>query len=289
VTKRLFLFFHRETTGLNCKRGKLLGRVSFIVIIFSITSCVSAKYKMASEDSSPPVPLNLSAEAHSVNARIDTVIIYGGPGSWKREAYWDEYLLTITNLSEHPTDLIASTLIDFQGNPVMSGDKPWELQEQSKEWIEHYDSGTTGVVLKVGAASVMVGAIVGGLALASGSSAFFSAAALASAAAPVAALVALPLVGIGTVLVNVDAKRKVEAEFNHRRLVLPTTIQPGQTTRGSLFFRITPGPYRMTLLFRGVDPEFNVTVDLTPLSDLHIDTMPEPKQIEPNRTSEDKL
>jgi len=57
--------------------------------------------------------------------------------------------------------------------------------------------------------------------------------------------------------------------------VLPITIQPGQETQGSLFFRITPGPQRLLLLFTGVDPGFEVSVDLKPLSDLHIDTKPD--------------
>ena len=53
-------------------------------------------------------------------------------------------------------------LIDFQGNPVVSGDNPWELQEQSKAWVENYNSGTGGVIIKVGATSLLAGAIVGG-------------------------------------------------------------------------------------------------------------------------------
>ena len=266
---------------------KLRKGLVFLIILSSLTSCVSAKYKMASEDTPPPVPLNLRAEAHSVDALIDTVIIYAGPGSWKREAYWDEYLLSITNHGEHPVDLTSATLIDFQGNPVVAGDEPWELQEQSKEWIEHYDSGTTGVALKVGGASVMTGAVVGGIALAVGGSASFagpSGAALAAAAAPVAALVALPIIGFGAILVNVEGKLKIEEEFNRRRLMLPATIQPGQVAQGSLFFRITPGPQRLTLFFAGAkpdaEPDFAISVDLTPLSDLHIDTNPEPKKAE---------
>ena len=236
---------------------------------------------MADEDTPPPVPLNLRAEAHSVDALIDTVIIYGGPGSWKREAYWDEYLLSITNHGAHPMDLTSATLIDFQGSPVIPRDNPWELQEQSKEWIEHYDSGTTGVVLKVGAASAMTGAAVGGIILAVGTSGFApSAAAMAAAGAPVVALVALPIIGFGAILVNVEGKIKIEEEFNRRRLVLPATIQPGQIAQGSLFFRITPGPERLVLLFTGGEPGCDVSVDLSPLSDLHIDTNPEPKQSE---------
>jgi hypothetical protein len=280
---RPFLSFQRRTFFMPRVREKLRKGLASFIIISSLTSCVSAKYKMAGEETPPPVPLNLRAEARSVDALIDTVIVYGGPGSWKREAYWDEYLLLITNYGEHSVALTSATLIDFQGNPVAVGNEPWELQEQSKTWIENYDSGTTGVVLKVGAASVVTGAAVGGIALAVGGAASFagpSGAAMAAAAAPVVALVALPIIGFGAILVNVEGKLKIEEEFHRRRLILPATIEPGQVTQGSLFFRITPGPQRLTLLFTGAETDFDVSVDLTPLSDLHIDTMPEPKQAE---------
>jgi len=259
--------------------------LAFLIMISLLTSCVSAKYKMASEDTPPPVPLNVSAEANSVNALINTVIIFGGPGSWKRDAYWDEYMLSIRNHGEQPVALTSATLIDFQGNPVVSGDNPWELQDQSRAWVENYSSGTGGVIIKVGATSLLAGAIVGGAATATGAliAATYGVGVSAGMAAAVVAtctVIALPVVGISSVLLNVIRKHKIEDEFNRRRLMLPATIPPGQVTQGSLFFRVTPGPQRLSLLFTGVDRGFDVSVDLKPLSDLHIDTKPKPKQAE---------
>jgi hypothetical protein len=283
-------FLQRRTLPISHVWGKFRTSIVFLIILSFLTSCVSAKYKMAGEDTPPPVPLNLSAEAYFVNAQIDSVIIYGGPGSWKREAYWDEYLLTITNHDEHPVDLISATIIDFQGNPVTPGDKPWELQEQSKEWIKNYDSGTTGLVLKVGAATMITGAAVGGIILATTTpyAILAGAAAPAAAGAVVVAAYAAPVI-IGTIIVNANRKHKIEDEFSRRRLVLPATIQPGQMIQGSLFFRISPGPQRLMLLFTGVDREFDTTIALAPLSDLHIDTTPESKQIEQSRITDEKL
>ena len=264
---RTFFFTHLPV--------KLRSGLIFLGIVSLLTSCVSAKYKMASEDTPPPVPLNLETEAHSVNALINTGIIFGGPGSWKREAYWDEYLLSITNHSDHPVTLTSSMIIDFQGNQVMSGNDPWELQEQSKEWIKGYDTGTTGVVLKVGAASVLTGAVASAIVGASlaGTMAAHTGAALVAGGAAVT-IVALPIIGLGAVLANVSQKHKIQDEFNRRRLVLPITIQHSQMIQGSLFFRITPGPKRLTLLFSGHETDFDVSVDLAPLSDLHIDRNP---------------
>jgi hypothetical protein len=277
-----FLFFQRRTFFAPQLWVKTRNGLAFFIMISLLTSCVSAKYKMASEDTPPPVPLNVSAEVHSVNALINTVIIFGGPGSWKRDAYWDEYILSITNHGEHPVALTSATLIDFQGNPVVSGDNPWELQDQSKAWVENYSSGTGGVIIKVGETSLLTGAIVGGSLAAMLSTSAFVTVSVGAVAALVAAgtVIALPVVGISSVLLNVSRKHKIEDEFNRRRIMLPVTIPPGQVTQGSLFFRITPGPQRLSLLFTGVDRGFDVSVDLKPLSDLHIDTKPKPKQAE---------
>jgi len=285
VIKRPFLFFQRRTFFVPQIRVKTRNGLAFLILISLLTSCVSAKYKMAGEDTPPPVPLNVSAEAHSVNALINTVIIFGGPGSWKRDAYWDEYILSITNHGEHPVALTSATLIDFQGNPVVSGDNPWELQNQSRAWVENYSSGTGGVIIKVGATSLLAGSIVGGAATATGAliAATYGvgvSAGMAAALVATCTVIALPVVGITSLLLNVNRKHKIEDEFNRRRLMLPATIPPGQVTQGSLFFRITPGPQRLSLPFTGVDRGFDVSVDLKPLSDLHIDTKPKPKQAE---------
>lgn len=249
------------------------------LFFISLSGCVSAKYKMAAEDTPPPVPLNITAASHPLEGVVDTVIILGGPGSWKREAYWDEYVLSVTNRGGAPVILESATLVDFQNNPVMPGDNPWDLQEQSKEWIENYDSGTSGVVLKVGAASaVMTGAIVGVVTATGLSGAYVTGASVSAAAvAPIAAVVALPIIGIGTILVNVEGKMKIEEEFHRRRLALPATVQPGQASQGSLFFRVAPGPKKLTLVFRGPDSKFEMPFDLKPFADLHLEKPPEPK------------
>jgi len=235
---------------------------------------------MASKDTPPPVPLNLETEAHSVDVQINTVIIFGGPGSWKREAYWDEYVLSMTNHGDHPVALTSAMLIDFQGNQVMSGDDPWALQEQSKEFIKGYDSGMNDVVLKVGAASLLTGAVIGGTAAASLAAAFPTAsigAGAVAAGAALATIVVLPIISLVAVVDNVQSKNKIQDEFNRRRLAPPLTIQPCQMIQGSLFFRISPGPKRLTLIFSEPEPGFDASVELAPLSDLHIERKSEEK------------
>ena len=93
-----------------------------------------------------------------------------------------------------------------------------------------------------------------------------------------AAAVTLPFVVAGTVVANIRSKHKVEAEFARRRLELPMTLAPGQTTQGSLFFPITPAPQRLVLLCHADDQTRPLDLDLAPLAGLHVGSPPKPAE-----------
>ena len=91
-----------------------------------LTGCVTRGYKLADRSALPVVPLEItsapvasanpspssggdaaSAVPSTASATVHTVIVYQGPGSWKREAYWDEYVVSLVNRGETP--LVIST------------------------------------------------------------------------------------------------------------------------------------------------------------------------------------
>ena len=51
-------------------------------------------------------------------------------------------------------------------------------------------------------------------------------------------------------------------------------LVPGQLVQGSLFFRISPGPKRLTLKCRVDDEPRDVVIDLAPLSGMHMKVPP---------------
>ncbi len=122
-----------------------------------LSGCVSSKYKLAkADDAKPPVALNLTASIPPVEAVLNSVIVYQGPGSWKREAYWDEYVFTLTNRGSSPVLIETATLTDFQDMPTTPGEDPWKLENQSKTWWEKAKSSQTGNLLALGAGTVGV-------------------------------------------------------------------------------------------------------------------------------------
>ena len=238
-----------------------------IVSILALAGCVSAKYKLAKKNTPPATALDLSVSQATAEVTVHAVIVYEGPGSWKRKAFWDEYVLTIANRSDAPLLVDSAAVVDFQENQNPAGSDPWQLEKESKTWWQNVKSNDAGRLLTLGVGTVVAGtAFVAASATAIAST---SAGIAAGAATIGVAAVALPIYAVVSVIGNVKGRHKIEAEFNRRRLVLPATLAPGQTVQGSLFFRITPGPKRLLLhgRVRGVPCE--LVLDLAPLAGLH--------------------
>jgi hypothetical protein len=85
---------------------------------------------------------------------------------------------------------------------------------------------------------------------------------------------AIPIVGLvdvtAVVVMNHNNRKKVGAEFDRRRLVLPLTVAPGATIEGSFFFPMTPGPRRMVLKGMTGGMPRALVLELKPLAGLHL-------------------
>lgn len=243
-----------------------------------LTGCVTRGYKLADKTLPPATTINLSSAASSttpstpppVEVNLQAVIVYGGPGSWKKEAYWDEYVVTVTNRGETPLKISDVTLLNAGGEALRCGDDPWKLERAGKTWWQSSAGDQTRTLLKLGAGTVAGATVAVAGALSGGFLAPVTGAGAAAMGVGAAAVVALPLVAVGTVAMNVHGKHQIENEFARRRLVLPARIAPGQTVPGSLFFRISPGPQRLVVRGQTGDEPIELTVDLAPLQRLHL-------------------
>jgi hypothetical protein len=179
--------------------------------------------------------LNVNFPPAPLETNLNTIIISGGPGSWKKEAFWDEYVVTFHNSHDQPFQVASVELMDFTGSPVQPGDDPWKVERESKSLAKRYqDAGMT--VVRVAAPRVLVTA-----AESSGAASAAVGAAGAATAATVTAA-ALPVYGATVLGMNLKNKKSIKAEFNRRRLRLPLVLAAGETRTGSLFFPIVPNP-----------------------------------------------
>lgn len=238
-----------NTLRLSLRLGWLL------LAILPLTGCVNVKYRAAPKSTPAATALNLSVMKPPVEAVLHTVVVFHGPGSWKRDAYWDEYVVSLTNRGGTPLVLEMASLTDFTGTSSAASDNPWLLESQSRTREAELKAKVKNVVVQVGSGYVGVSLAATG-ALAVGGF--------------LGGVIALPAYVAGHIYVNVHSREKIQDEFTRRRLALPATIAPGATVQGSFFFRISPSPRHLSMLFQQDGAYDKVLLDLTTLAGLHL-------------------
>lgn len=222
------------------------------------TGCLSPRYKHASKKTPPAVMLNVNFPPGPLETSLNTLVIPGGPGSWKKEAFWDEYVVTFHNSHDQPFQVKSVELMDFTGSPRQPGDDPWKLERESKSLAKRYqDAGMT--VVRVAGPRVLVTA-----AESSGAASAAIGGAGAATAATVTAA-ALPVYGATVLGVNLHNKKSIKAEFNRRRLQLPLVLAAGETRTGSLFFPLVPNPQSLIVSWSGESGDSRAGDSVLPL------------------------
>ena len=230
------------------------------VLLFS--GCVSNRYKEAKKDIPPPQVLNVAFAPAPLEAVLATLITYNGPGSWKRDAFWDEYVVTLHNPGSQPLSVTSPTLVDFAGTVQLPGDQPWALEKKSKTLEQKYKEAGLAFVRYTGPALLIVGA---GAGVVSAAGTFAAASAVGTVV-----IVALPLYFLGVVSINQTNRENMEQEFHRRRLTLPLTLAPGETRTGSFFFPMVPSPRSLRLHWAGDPAAGEAVLLLDFLAGLHL-------------------
>jgi hypothetical protein len=233
--------------------------------------CVATKYKLAKKDTPPVQLLNIGfPSSPALQATLATLISYRGPGSWKREALWDEYVVNVENHADGALTIDSATLADTAARPYAAGADPWALEKQSKTLEKQYRDRGEAFMRAAGPGVLIVGA---GAATASAavSSVFISAGA---AGAAVAAVFVLPVYYVSVLGINHHNKKAVLKEFNRRRLPLPLTLAPGETRAGSLFFPTVRSPSSLALGWSNDTGSALAVLPLEFLQALHVPDAP---------------
>ena len=259
--------------GQHCFKPGTLLLVAGLSLVLLLSGCTSPKYKAASTKTLPPVMLNFPSTEPPIETLLQTVIIFRGPGSWKLNAYWDEYVVTVANRGNALVKIESAWLTDFQDQASASGIDPWLLETTSRSLAKNGFGFARNTAVQIGG-GIGVLAVGGGI----GAVVFSGTAMMGSAAgAAVGGLIFLPAVVGVSVYQNINNRHAIEREFKRRLLVLPGVLLPGQLVQGSLFFHITPGPRRLTLKCRVDDEPRDVIIDLAPLAGLHLKAPPAAK------------
>jgi hypothetical protein len=240
-----------------------------------LSGCLSPKYKHADKKTLPIQPLNVKFPAAMLDASLYSEISFGAPGSWKREAFWDEYVITLHNDSDHPLNVSAATLSDYAGVARPPGTDPWRLERDSKNLEKRYRDG--GVAFARMAAPRVI---------ASTAEPTVAAGVVGSSGAAVAATltaVAIPIYGATILGINMHNRSAIKKEFDRRRLAFPLTLGPGESRTGSLFFPMTPNPQALAVEWSSSTGNDVTVLDLHFLEGLHVEPGPKSQSPPPAR------
>jgi hypothetical protein len=115
-------------------------RQLLMIVLCSLLSACSPQLRMMKEPSAEQIPdYRWAATApDGLTVTIHTVLVRNGPGSWVRDADWDEYILTIKNSSMSPMKIEALRLYSpYLPDPQQSSLDLQLLENQSRETLKN--------------------------------------------------------------------------------------------------------------------------------------------------------
>jgi hypothetical protein len=214
-----------------------------------------------------------------VTATLDWVIVRDGPGTWARNADWDEYQLRVSNQSDQPITITEVFVVDSLNTRIESQSRRKSLVKGSKKTARRYKkSGIkvkagsgAGTMLVAGAAVTVVGV---GAASAAATGAILSGSTTAGSAGAVAGGLLLlgPALAVGGIVRGVN-NGAVNNRIEERQIVLPLEVSISEELSLNVFFPIAPSPGAIELSFTDATGEHSLVIDTSATLDgLHIAT-----------------
>jgi len=250
--------------------------IAFLLSACVVAGCGGTKVLKEPQPIQTTQPLAAVSD-HQITATLDWVIVRAGPGTWAKNADWDEYLFRVRNQSDRPIQITQLIVVDSLGTHIDSQPGRKKLVKNSKKTAKRYkESGVkvkagmgVGAMLASGAAVTAVGV---GVALASAAPVLGGATVGASAGAAVGGLLLLgPALAVGGVVRGVN-NSQVNKQIELRQTVLPLEIPGGEELNLDVFFPIAPSPKKVALTYTDEIGEHVLVIDTSKtLSGLHID------------------
>ena len=247
-------FVTRRTSRLLA--GRHFQRAVVVVFVVLITGCVGTK--LLDDPTLLPERNSLATVRDAVMAAtLDWVIVRDGPGTWAKNADWDEYLLRLENRSTTNLRITEVYIEDSMGIKVFPGRDRKRLIAGSKQVAERYKdadikikAGTgTAVMVATVLGTTLVGASVVQLGLAYASFASLLGISTSVGAVVTTAGAGLVLVGPAMVIRNRRNQRKVDARIQDIRSRLPFPVEAGMVKQAALFFPISPSPRHVVISY----------------------------------------
>ncbi len=257
--------------------------ITAVLTALILSACGGTKVLKNSQPLQATEPL-AAASDQRVTAILDWVIVRDGPGTWAKNADWDEYLLRVSNSSDQPIQITGLIVIDSLDTRIEPAPGRKHLVKGSKLTARRYkDSGIkvkagrgTGTMLVAGAALTAVGYGAANIAMVYGAIGGTAASTASSAGAAAGGLLLLgPALVVGGVVRGVR-NSAVNKEIIQRQTQLPLQISAGEQLTLDIFFPLAPSPRLVEIIYADANGEHRLGIDTSAaLHGLHMDASKE--------------
>lgn len=213
-----------------------------------------------------------------ITATLDWVIVRDGPGTWARNADWDEYLLRVSNMTGAPLRLTQVTVVDALDTPIGMETGRKKLIKGSKQTARRFKNAGlkvkagrgAGTMLVAGAAITAVG-VGAASAVALGSVMSAGAAGAGGAGAVAGGLLLIgPALAVGGIVRGVN-NSAVNQQIESRQTALPAGVPAQRELAVDVFFPLAPSPRQVVLTYADADGEHALVIDTrAALEGLHL-------------------
>lgn len=260
--------------------ANLIPAASLLCVALILGACGGAKVLKEPRPLQTAQPL-VTADDQRLRVKLDWVIVRDGPGTWAKNADWDEYLLSVSNLSAEPITVTQLTVVDSLGTSVDPQRGRKSLVKGSKKTGRRYRKSGLEVKAGRGAGTMLVaGAAVTALGYGAASAAAYGslasgATAAGSAGAAAGGLLLLgPALAVGGVVRGVR-NSAVNARIEERQTGFPILVSAGEERSLDVFFPLAPSPQIVALSYTDASGEHSLTIDTRDaLAGLHLDSVP---------------
>ena len=132
-----------------------------VLLLLGLTGCGGSKVLKDGEPVSLVKPLTTVSDQR-LEAHMDWVIVRAGPGTWAKNADWDEYLLRLRNLSDEPIRITGVAIYDSLDTRLENSANRKNLVKASRKSVRRYSDEGLEVKAGLGGPTLIA---VGGTAL----------------------------------------------------------------------------------------------------------------------------
>ena len=247
------------------------------LVLFGVVACGGTKLvKQPAQDAASPLesPAVAQVEDGRLRASFHSLVLRNGPGSWAKNAAWDEYHLQVTNVSAQPVQIVGAAVVDSIGTRLPALDDRRQLLAASKQSAGRYRKQNVKVTTGPGSAGLILtgaGVAVAGVGLAVGPTygSLLGGSVGAGYAAAGALVLAAPVLAVAGIVRAVH-NGQVDDELARRAPDWPLELAPGETRALDVFVPLAPSPARIELDYEaGAAHRLELDVQ-TPLAGLHL-------------------